>query len=128
MSSSPYSEKSKSSLASVSVSEEVASTSHSTGTSTPHHEGYGNNWVWGVILFIVLVIVLLIIFAAWQPRWLLRSRKGKKSHGKDDSSHDDHDLCVDWVRALLAAIIVAIVLIILYLLLRGIVNSWACYY
>lgn len=122
MSSSPYSEKSKSSLASMSVQEEVASTEHRTGHS---HQGVlGGNWAWGVVLFIILVVILIIIFAAWQPKWLLRNRKGKG--GRDDSD-DCRTKCVDWVRVLLAAIVVAIVLLILFLLLRGIVNSWNCW-
>ncbi len=118
--SSPFSEKSTRTLKSMSVEGETATVEHSTGAAASHG-AWSGNWAWGVVLFIILVVILLIIFAAWQPKWMLRSRKGH--HGSD--SKDDHNRGLDWVRALLAAIVVAIVLIILYLLLRGIVSSWS---
>jgi hypothetical protein len=83
--------------------------------------GFAGGLIGALILFIFLVLIIFIILVAWGPRWLLRGRgKGSFGRGSREDCKDKEEHCVDYSKAFLWSIVVAIVLIILFLILGGI--------
>lgn len=116
------------SLSSIEAGEKVDVTKvqHSYGAAdgAHHHGGWGWGWGWGIVLFIILVIIFFIIIEVGKFKWFLRRHNRK--HGSSSSSDDVViDECgVDHGRALLAAIVAAIVFLIILAIGWAILRSF----
>jgi uncharacterized membrane protein len=111
----------ESTLSSLSANKEVTKLEHSSGAA-PASGGWrsGSMVGMGLVLFIVLVIIVFVIIVATRPRWILRCKEKEERCGRESSSsegngEDKND--VDYGKALLWSIVVAIGLIILFWIL-----------
>lgn len=89
--------------------------------------GYGGYWAWGFLLFIILVIIIWVILWVTCPEFI------RKDHGDCDDDHDRFDkdgkkCCdVDGGKALLAAIIIALIICFIIFIIAAAWGGWGGY-
>lgn len=80
------------------------------GPHSGYSSGYGNNsWAWGFLVFIILVIIIWVCLWVFNPDFLRKHHDDCDDH--DHRDKDDKCCDVDGGKALLWAIVIALVII-----------------
>lgn len=118
---------SEATLSSLSVNKDVTRLEQSSGPAPASGSRWGGSGAWGagLVLFIVLVIIVFVIIVATRPNWIVKHHGGKSSSDECSSSRDDK--CdIDYGRALLWSIVIAIGLLILFWILYALAVGMRC--
>jgi len=104
------------SLDSISVTKDSTRLAQTSG-SAAYGGGFGRgaHLGWALVLFIVLVVVVFVVIVATRPRWIVKH--GGKDSSSCDESRDDKCSELDWGKALLWSIVIAIGLLVVFWIL-----------
>lgn len=109
------------SLSSLSIDGEKTVVNHSVDGKGMHghkrHYG-GKGLIWSLILFIFFWFIVFIIIVAWAPKWL--RKKGLDGDDDGERRSKRSRKCLDYGKAFLWALVIAIIAVLLFWLLSGI--------
>jgi ABC-type Fe3+ transport system permease subunit len=77
-----------------------------------HEESWGGGWaVWAFVWFIIIVAIVFFLIVAFGGEWLEGSSSDESGHGRGKGCNNN------WGRALLWAVVVALIVLVLIWLL-----------